>query len=400
MIIYIFFLNLSLSLSKLLKVGFGSSSSSYRMVLHFSSMENKRLFDINLQQDFLFSNNPFFASDNSKTLVHYSKGEICIDNKYYQKAEIVPATHLGETFFVDAENSDEPIMIDLLDFYYVEENETNIDDSVGLSFKNNDNKEFSFLYQIQKKLDLNKLFFGFSPLRESTLYIGDDEEEIDTTGYDNKMTCKVKEDRWGCDLNKIELSSGYEYYVRDYSIFQTNTPIIYVPADFMIFLNRTYFAPLIEKKECKLEWYSTLKKFSCFGQAINDFPDFTFVFGNKGIKIPGKKLFHNFLDDFTLMIQGGNVANKTFLFGSTLYKDMFTIFDQTSGEVKFYSVDPFEVFKDNSKPDKPDNNKEEKKEKLQVLKNYFKYALFVLIIGLIATSYAKLSPNKSLGNIA
>lgn len=274
----------------------------------------------------------------SEERVELEKSDIVISGGFHQNAIL----------YKDTLNivKDKPIK----DYYFYVVQETmdyniNHDDiSFGYKFKN---ESFSFIHLLYNNKYIDYKSYAIEPVNDKhgNIYIGGVPEEVINNFKVSNMTCDVnkKHGKWGCKMEyvffgDISYTEKNEYYANSFDMhFQAIEDNILAPLGFMIYLYEKIFEKEINKKECTIKFYKT-DYIECKESVINKLnKDWTFVFGNNGLKIQGKKMFkcdHEQRCKFLIM---KNPEDNSWVFGGLILLNYLSIYDYEESKITLYS---------------------------------------------------------------
>lgn len=170
---------------------------------------------------------------------------------------------------------------------------------------------------------------------------------IDPKVRENKFnkTCNVVRGyrTWGCKLDEVVID-GKKFVNKNYAYFQSSRKYILAPADFLKFLEQTYFSQHIKEKDC--EYNTKSNRFECFCSSVYHLPEVNFIF--EGINFSFKENLFEYLDEqkCKFLIFENTEEPFSWEFGFTFIEAYDMLFNYTDSSITFYSHKKFKAQKD------------------------------------------------------
>ena len=336
----------SIATYPIIKAGINYERSKFSLNTSMKQNNNSYLIPINLQ-----SNISFYI-----TLVDELKTENFVRN---EEVKIDSQSYIG---YLNYDNiTIEDVSIPL--YYYGLSREIRVPYSLlGFTFALSPlNESFSIVHQLYNSKKINKKIFTFIPYdsHRGEIVIGDIPFYATKNKYESE--CKVKRERWGCELNSIY----FEYEGQDNKLFQMNKTYtfllqttvseIFAPEEFITFLKDTLFKKYLENGQCEFETNSNNnhKTFLCnySYRFFESFPSsIHFVIGDYDFTIPKSKLFSvdsfayyrdedevkYFIFNIYSMKNSTGYGSDVWIFGKMFLLEFTTTFDYDNKKIFFY----------------------------------------------------------------
>ena len=187
----------------------------------------------------------YFSSEIPRQNITIGKENITISSKNYERELLNCDIRFG-------------IISESLTFYYLPINPPANPLYRGISLSLTPrNESFSLIHQLKKKGLIKKLIYTLGPSSndDGKLYFGDVPLKITTNQYHYRYN--IKGNRWEIGFDSVYFidENGHKvhsYYNNKYNhvLFQTNYESIYVPLDYLTFLEHSIFKSFFENKIC------------------------------------------------------------------------------------------------------------------------------------------------------
>ncbi|MCQ2821175.1 MAG: A1 family peptidase [archaeon] len=218
-------------------------------------------------------------------------------------------------------------------------------------------EEYSFIEQLyNKKVISHKVFTqSFLGDKNGELSFGKIPSEI-ISDYKHYGRCraldwiragkKFKNNFWQCQVDGVFFGDKYEKS-KVKSLEDTNVSFFsyrdkaLVPKDFFDYLETSYFKDLISQGKCEKTRKKDIDLFACKEEiAYSDGLEFTFIFGNWGMRIPFYKLFqyNKLTQQFEFILYHQDNYEK-YTLGRPLVRNFMMVYDYHNSEIGFYDKD-------------------------------------------------------------
>lgn len=222
-----------------------------------------------------------------------------------------------------------------------------------------DNERLSFVHQLKRENLIEKLSFGFEPIKSSnsgSFFFGgipslflEKQKDVIKCNVDNSYK------QWGCNFDGVYISQGDKVLNysnnTNYAFFQSGEYYIDIPIKFADMLITTVFMPFISKKECIIIRSQQMLQhggfLQCDCKVIKHLPEINFVFRKKVIQFKLRNLFKIYempIHDiqFCEFLLQPNYINNTWIFGTKFFENFLVNFDYESKEISLYYENDFE----------------------------------------------------------
>lgn len=287
--------------------------------------------EINLNNNFLCLSPSGYNKDTSLTAFKENVKDVPIEIGYRVAANVIIDTvSIGG------------IILKQFPFYNALSN--SITNTIGLANNIND-KRFGLISQLKERGYVRRGVFGINKMK---LFIGGfpNEERLEMIG---KCTVENEYNRysWGCNLSQIKIVSkgtGLVFMNPYYTVFQTNTNDILVPANYYDSIIDGILNPYFIKGSCMTGLIAGDETIHCDCKKINDFPMVIFNFNGVDIQFDKGMLFEpdNDLCRFKMIKSYKKDYVNYWVFGTSIFKNYSLLFNSDNNIIEFYHTFSYE----------------------------------------------------------
>lgn len=347
---------------------------AFLQIFHFISIYSFRIiqtqyhYNGSFEIDFLSPNKTLFKTKISQQL---NGSYINIENNpYFQDSitfrMITYQRNTDKAYITLTEYNEEGKNISLLstplNYYYLKSSFVyNYLSSITFAFSPQ-NDSFSIMHQLFKSDKILHLSYAFEPTNKDigNLYLGGIPKSSLFLKY--KSECKILNERWGCELNKIYFgnrnSTKQIYYNNNIknkiALFNVAEKYIYAPKDFFTFLRETFLKKYFINKLCGYYYYFELAMITCkdLQEITESIPEFIyFVFEKQPYRLYTGNLFEKFENEqivFKIVMSLFQKDEDAWIFGGVFFHHIISLFDYENKKVIFYPSLYIEPLKDDS----------------------------------------------------
>lgn len=248
------------------------------------------------------------------------------------------------------------------DFYFLisetEDTETpyaNREASVGMSFYFNDT-QYSLVHILTKNNIIDKNIYTISPFNNA-LFFGKVNENF-YSEYTYIGNCSVEKNNvnWGCQLLSVsyeEINSNtsnttnttqtkpvnkHIYKNKYLTQFTSKEKLMTVPPDFYEMIKESFFKKYFEQNLCDTYQMSMDPEvLRCKYSIMEELGDFIFVFKEITIRIKGRNLFREGVDDCFFRIRTKLTIENKWVFGMAILGDVISSYDYDTKNITLFS---------------------------------------------------------------
>ena len=220
-------------------------------------------------------------------------------------------------------------------------------ETLTLSFNSiNNDKDSNLLrslYEINQ-IDSKQFTVGYNQ-GELVFQFGENTLVTKDSKNSNKIECNVKKNKWGCQLNAIEIRGTNENVIKgiytklNYVLFNLKHNKIYVPYIIYREIENTVMKDYVANQTCAKSKVDSSLSYYCFCNSIEYFPEFMFYLEKGAVQLKSKLLFTN-LDGICVFLMKVNERSPNeFEFGASFVNQFITEFDYETKSVTLYESD-------------------------------------------------------------
>lgn len=313
-----------------------SNQNGYSLNASIGSPSKIINLEINLDNNYLWLSPSGYNKDTSLTASKENVKDVAIEIVYR-----VPANVIIDTVAIGG------IVLKQFPFYNGLSN--SITNTIGLANNSND-KRFGLINQLKERGYVSRGVFGINKMK---LYFGGfpNEDSLEMIGK-----CKVENEynryNWGCGLSQIKIvSKGTKLVFMNpyYTVFQTNTNDIFVPANYYDSIIDGILDPYFSTSSCMTGLIAGDETIHCDCKKLNDFPLIIFNFYGVDIQFDKSMLFEpdNDLCRFKMIKSYNKDYIFYWVFGTSIFKNYSLLFNSDDNTISFYNTFSYEDEKNN-----------------------------------------------------
>ena len=205
---------------------------------------------------------------------------------------------------------------------------------LAYSFTNNNNSIIEYLYSREM---IEHKGFGISKVKgelPSYLFIGGFSDDV-KKAFPYVSKCKIKNNQWGCQLDKVIINNHKEFYNTYDLVFQANHMEIYAPEEYNEYLYQDIIRHYVENKTCSYNKNKEL--YLCDCGIIYKFPTMHFIIEGINFTFVARELFSNYNKQCEFNIVSNKKNANQWEFGTIFLRKYVTYFDYDHSEILFYT---------------------------------------------------------------
>ena len=242
------------------------------------------------------------------------------------------------------------------DFYFIiskSEDESSSfnrrDASIGLSFYFNDTN-YSLVHTLTKNNIINKNIYTISPFNNAVYFGKVNEFFYREYNYIGSCSVETGNVNWGCQLlsvtyedNTININNNNSfekkvYTNKYYTQFTSKEKLITAPPDFYEMIKESFLKKYFDQHLCdSYQLFMDPEIIKCKFSIMNELGTFIFKFKEITIKIKGRELFREGVDDCFLKIRTTLSMDNKWVFGMSILSEVISSYDYDNKTITLFS---------------------------------------------------------------
>lgn len=312
---------------KIIKIPLMNSFDTYSIRLLPSSYPMKLILDLDFMIDYMwvFYNTYPIRNKKENVILNTIIGNNSMADKTYDNFEIV-RTSIQLINFPIHVLDDSNDMENYFDAF-----------PLAYSFSNKNNSIIEYFY---KNNMIEHKGFGIAKEKgqiSSLLFIGGFADEVKKT-FPHVTKCKIKNNQWGCKLDKVIINNHKEFKNSYEAVFQANHKEIFVPKEYNDYIYQDIIRHYVENKTCSYNKNKEL--YLCGCGIIYKFPTMNIIIDGITFTFNARELFSNYNKECEFNIISNKKNANLWELGTIFLNKYVTYFDYDHSEIRFYTRKP------------------------------------------------------------